>query len=101
MLWQEANGPLTPDIVLHHLCENEWCVNIEHLNPITQGQHLAEHGLTGDWGQSEKTHCPKNHPYDEDNTYTHHRKDGRIERHCRECVRDAKRRYRERQRNAS
>jgi hypothetical protein len=31
------------------------------------------------------THCPKGHPYDEENTYV----DKRGKRNCRECVRQA------------
>lgn len=100
-LWQEANGPLTPDIVLHHECENSWCVNIEHLSPITQGEHLTEHGLPGDWGQADKTHCPAGHEYTPENTYTYERaarpgKGISVERHCKTCRQETKRRYRER-----
>jgi hypothetical protein len=35
-------------------------------------------------GRRERTHCPKNHPYDEENTC--HKKNG--QRSCRACGRD-------------
>lgn len=37
--------------------------------------------------QKERTHCPRNHPYDEANTYTH-----RGHRYCRACNRESKQR---------
>jgi hypothetical protein len=43
-------------------------------------------------GQSVKTHCPKNHAYDEANTYR--RPDGG--RDCKICMRDRTRQSRER-----
>ena len=97
VVYEQEIGPL-PEGVAHHLCENSWCVNPHHLEFIPQGEHLRKHGLAGDWGQADKTHCPSGHPYDETNTYVHTRKDGRVERHCRECTRQAKRRMRERNR---
>lgn len=46
--------------------------------------------------QSERTHCPKGHPYDETNTYRH-----RNHRYCRTCnTEGAKRRRTERRQNA-
>jgi hypothetical protein len=87
VLWEEAHGPLN-GLSLHHRCENKWCVNLAHLEPMKQGDHLREHGLPGDWGQADKTHCPQGHEYTEENTYH-----WRGERHCRTCRTAAKRRY--------
>lgn len=91
VLWEERRGPLE-EKVLHHRCEQKWCVNLDHLEPITQGEHLREHGLPGDWGQADKTECPQGHPYAGENLYV----SPNGERHCRECRRAAKRRYRAR-----
>ena len=90
------HSPVAEGMVRHHTCGNPACTNPDHIEVMTRADHLREHGLPGDWGQKDKTHCPQNHPYDDENTYVHTRKDGRIERHCKECVRAAKRRYRER-----
>lgn len=95
-LWEQDRGPLEGKI-LHHRCLNKWCVNLDHLEALTQSEHLKEHGLPGDWGQADKQECPAGHPYDEDNTYTYETKDGSTERHCRKCRRATKKRYRERQ----
>lgn len=72
-------------------------LNITHLEPQSRGEHAIEHGnATGDWGQAQKTHCPTGHEYSTENTYTHRRKDGRVERHCKICRRATKKRYRDR-----
>lgn len=98
--YEREVGPIPDKHSLHHTCENKWCVEVTHLEPMLQGQHLIEHGLPGDWGQADKTHCPKNHPYDEENTYVWtDPKTGSQERGCKECRREAKRRYRERLRS--
>lgn len=92
--WEERYGPLDSTVVLHHLCHNVWCVNVEHLEPMPQGVHLQAHGLAGDWGQRLKPRCPQGHPYEGANLYVYARQDGTTERHCRECRRAARRRYR-------
>lgn len=96
VLWEDMHGPLARGLVLHHTCENAWCINLDHLVPVTRARHKAEHGLVGDWGQARKTHCPAGHEYAAENTYVYTRKDGRVERHCRSCTIEAKRRYRAR-----
>ena len=101
VLWRQERGPLPSEVILHHRCENPWCMNLDHLEPITQGVHIAEHGLPGDWGQAAKTHCPAGHPYSPENTYHYTRADGRRERHCRICRRENKRRFRARREGAT
>jgi hypothetical protein len=93
-LWELEYGPLDSDLMLHHKCENSWCVNLDHLEPMTQSQHMKEHGfINGDWGQKDKTHCPQNHEYSEENTYVFTTKEGYVERHCRTCRKAAKKKY--------
>jgi len=94
LVYEQCFGPLMAEQVLHHLCHNPSCINPAHLAAMYQGQHLKEHGLTGDWGQRFKTHCPSGHPYDETNTYSY-----RNERHCKTCKRAAKLRYLKNYRN--
>lgn len=93
-LWQQANGPLDPGLILHHLCENEWCVRLEHLEALTQSEHARAHGFRPSEGYRKRTHCPHGHPYAGDNLIV----DSRGWRKCRACTIEAKRRYRARKR---
>lgn len=90
LVWTQANGPIPEGLVVRHRCDNPPCVNLEHLELGTQkenGQDMVERNRTGNIGKhhSEKTHCPQNHEYTEENTY---RPPGKNERHCRTCVRE-------------
>jgi len=92
VVFEQHHGIRLPrHVVLHHTCENPWCVNIEHLAPMTQRAHLKMHGITGgdaNVGQALKTHCPAGHPYNKENTYR-----WRNERQCRICRLVAKRKF--------
>lgn len=68
--------------MLLHSCDNPPCTNWDHLY---EGDHFRnQHDLMerhGIW-QNRVTHCPKGHPYNEENT---RRNNGR--RSCRACAR--------------
>jgi HNH endonuclease len=91
--YEAKHGKLEPGQILHHRCGHDWCVNPDHLMPMTQGEHMRLHGFGGDAnvGQALKTHCPAGHPYDDENTYH-----WRGERQCRICRLEASRRSRAR-----
>lgn len=98
IIWLAVFGEPVPPVV-HHTCEHEWCINPKHMEAMpSQSEHMKAHGAGGDWGQSDKTHCPKGHPYDEENTYIYVRKDGRKERWCRTCRHENYLRRKERKR---
>lgn len=79
--WQQRFGSLPDDLILHHKCRNKLCVNLNHLEPLTQGAHNQEHG-------EEVTHCPRGHKYTPENTYIRvDRKRGWTTRKCRTCHR--------------
>lgn len=85
ILYEYLIGPIPNAHILHHReCNHKWCANPWHTVPLTQKEHLKEHGINGDnGGQSGKTHCPSGHAYDRANTVI--TKNG--ERLCRECLR--------------
>lgn len=83
--WEAVNGPVPDGLELDHLCGNRSCVNVEHLQPVTHAVNMGR-GAT-----AKRTHCPKGHPYNDQNTYR--RRGGRT---CRPCGIEANRRYRER-----
>lgn len=65
---------LAPAEVLDHLCVNPPCVNLAHLEVVTQSENAKRQGRR-------RTTCPQGHPWDEKNTY----RDKVGARHCRRC----------------
>lgn len=85
-------GKIPDGLVIDHLCNNRWCVNPKHLEPVSQKENIRR-GLTGFSArirQLNKTHCPQNHPFSPENTYL--TKKGF--RKCKECRREYRRRQR-------
>jgi hypothetical protein len=70
-----------PNCDLHHICENPSCVNPEHVTPSSAGQPHHR-------GPS-PNYCARGHEFTQENTATN----SRGERQCRQCGRDASRRY--------
>ena len=68
---------------LDHLCGTPSCVNPDHLEPVTHRENCRRgDGFGGK--NAKKTHCPKGHLYDEQNTA---RRPSRYGRYCMECNR--------------
>lgn len=95
LAYQELVGPIPDRMQLDHLCRNRACVNPAHLEPVTARVnnlrgvgHAALNAL--------KDRCNNGHPFTPENTYR--RRDGRGQRQCRTCAREAQRRYAARRR---
>jgi hypothetical protein len=80
--WEEVHGPIPPGLQIDHLCRNRACVNVEHLELVTQRENLLR-GQGASAKNARKTHCPQGHPYDEENTFV----TTRGTRKCRTCRR--------------
>lgn len=85
-------GPVPEGLVLDHLCGNRCCVNVAHLEPVTQAVNVRR----APTGNAAKESCPAGHPYSADNTYRWQGNQGRQGnfRRCRECNNESQRRRR-------
>jgi hypothetical protein len=83
LMFESLCGPIREGLELDHVCRNRWCVNPEHLDPVTTQENLRRSFEATGHPNGRKTHCPKGHPYSEENT--HLRPQGW--RTCRECSR--------------
>ncbi len=85
-------GPIPEGLHLDHLCRNPGCVHPDHVEPVTPRENYLR-GVSIVAQNARKTHCPKGHPLSGDNLYIHQK---RGLRDCKECRREAVRRYRAR-----
>lgn len=83
-------GSIPDGLQVDHLCRNRSCVNVEHMDIVTNRENVIR-GNTARGGL--RSHCDLGHEYTEANTI--HRRDG--QRACRQCARDLKKAWRQRQ----
>lgn len=81
-LWEYVYGQVPDSLELDHLCRNPRCVNPTHLEAVTARINNLR-GIGPAAINAVKTHCPKGHEYNAENTY--HMPSGR--RACRTCMR--------------
>lgn len=46
-MYEQEVGPVPGGLVLDHLCEVRPCIRPDHLQTITQGDHMRRHGICG------------------------------------------------------
>lgn len=87
--WEQLRGPIPDSLVLDHICRIPWCVNPDHLEPVTNGENVLR-GIGPGAVNKRKTHCKRGHEFAGDNL--------RITpagyRNCRECERQKIKRQR-------
>lgn len=76
--WTLANGEIPGDLTIDHICRNRRCCNPSHLRLMTNVENASANGM------STRTHCPRDHPYNDENTYI----DPGGGRRCRQCHRE-------------
>lgn len=72
LVYEILVGPIPDGLELDHLCRVPWCVNPEHMEPVTHAENIRR-GAMGHLSELRRpkpwpTHCPKGHAYDEKNT---------------------------------
>lgn len=80
-------GQIPAGLVLDHLCRNTYCINPDHLEPVTQQENILR-GIGRSAVNAEKTHCPRGHKYTPENVWIN---SGR--RYCRACRRSLNAEY--------
>lgn len=80
--YELAKGPVPDGLELDHKCRVRSCCNPNHLEPVTH-QINTLRGIGPTAKNAMKTHCPKGHAYDEENT----RISASGKRDCRMCDR--------------
>ena len=83
--YTELVGPIPNGMEIDHLCRNRACINPQHLEAVDHATNVR---------RSERpaiTHCKWGHEFNENNT-----RSSSVGRHCRPCVKEATRKYRQR-----
>jgi hypothetical protein len=86
LTYQLWRGPIPKGLVSDHLCVNRGCANPWHIEIVSNIENVMRGNGVGPKNMR-KTHCPKGHPYDENNTRYTSRKNGGVNRRCRTCQR--------------
>lgn len=82
--YEQAIGPIPEGLVLDHLCRNIHCINPSHLEAVTNRENILR-GEGHAARNARKTHCPKDHEYNMENTYYHAKTNNRQCKICREA----------------
>lgn len=58
--YETCFGPVPAGLDLDHLCRNRWCVNPDHLEPVTRRENVLRGAGLAAMG-ARKTHCDRGH----------------------------------------
>jgi len=84
-----VNGPVSSDLDVCHSCDNRLCCNPAHLWVGTRKQNMEDCLAKARHDSQKRTHCPRGHEYNEENTYKTNGSRDRPAgaRNCRACQR--------------
>lgn len=81
--YEVYRGPIPAGLTLDHLCRNRWCVNPDHLEPVTMKENAYRGRSPGILAHLQGV-CQRGHEMTPENTYHSHVHPGR--RICKTCV---------------
>lgn len=83
--YEAAHGRVDDSLVIDHLCRNRLCVNVDHLEPVTQSENILRGALPAlNVARSNVATCRKGrHPWTEENI---HRNASTGKPQCRPCL---------------
>ncbi len=98
-LWIKTFGLIPEGMVVDHVvargCRFKDCVNIDHLEVVTNRENCIRGGVKPRiHGNTKKDQCARGHTYDEANTRHYTGKTGLKQRLCRACQKENAKRYR-------
>lgn len=79
--WENTVGPIPVRMQIDHLCRNPRCVNVGHLEVVTQRENILR-GNGASARHARATACAHGHPWSPENVRLY-----RGVRHCRACAR--------------
>ena len=86
LAWYLAHGEWPKETLNHKTeCMEPRCLNVEHLEEMSNGDNVRHANAVRGHHNSNKTHCRKGHAYTEENTRYGTRGDGRRFRICKTC----------------
>ena len=93
-VYEALVGLIPEGLTLDHLCRNRACVRPDHLEPVTMRENILR-GESFAAVNNRKTHCKHGHEFTPENTYVA----TPAWRGCRTCARDARRKWKSRNRD--
>ena len=79
-LYEGVFGRIHDDLVVDHLCRNRACINVNHLEAVTNRENILR-GVGRTAVNARKTHCHNGHEFSKENT-----KIFKNTRNCKICV---------------
>ena len=92
--WEFVNGLIPDKLQIDHTCKTRCCVNPAHME-LTTSYENSKRGRSFTH-LSERTHCPKGHPFSGSNLIIETKANGSTSRRCRTCKSILRRETRER-----
>jgi hypothetical protein len=68
VVYEALVGPVPAGLVLDHLCRNRMCVNVDHLEAVTDRENTMRSPIAPAAINARKTECHRGHPFDDANT---------------------------------